>query len=288
MRYVFFGTPRFAELVLKRLIDSGFPPEMVICNPDRPVGRDQVVTPPPTKKLAKENDIPVYQPEELDYEEFKSEMPDDIRVGVLAAYGKIIPKEIIDFFTKGIVGVHPSLLPEYRGPTPIRSAVLNGEVKTGVTLFLMDEKVDHGPLIVKEPYDLSAPDMYEDLRDKLAKLGGNMVVEYLPKYLEGKITPNRQNHDAASFTSFFESEDGRIDYDDLSEAIDGDIKKAIDIDRKIKALNPEPSVWTKTGDKQILSLPKNKRVKLLESHIEDDKLVLDKIHVAGKPEPRKP
>lgn len=285
MNYIFFGTPKFADTVLKDLIASDFKPSLVICNPDRPVGRDQVMTPPPTKKTAQKHNINVYQPEKLTVDELKKKSSNP-EFAVLAAYGKIIPESIIDYFPNGIIGVHPSLLPKYRGPTPIRSAMLDGIEETGTTLYLIDEKVDNGPVISQEtlPADKIT---YPELKEKLAHQGAKMVIKDIPKLVKGNIKPQPQNHDKATQTKFIQSDDAKIDYDDLIKALKGDEQLSELIQRKIRSLNPEPGTWTKTDDRQVLSLPKNKRVKLLESHLENGKLVLEKIHVAGKSKPRK-
>ncbi|MEX2436632.1 MAG: methionyl-tRNA formyltransferase, partial [Candidatus Paceibacterota bacterium] len=175
IKYAFLGNPRFAEIILEKLIKSGFPPEIVICNPDKPVGRKKVVTPPETKVIAEKYDIKIYQPEKLTLENWQENIG-EVDVCVLAAYGKIIPDKIIQSIDKGIIGVHPSLLPKFRGPTPIQSVILEGENKTGITLYLMDEEVDHGPVIAKR--ELSAvmnKINYEDLEEKLAELSADLI-----------------------------------------------------------------------------------------------------------------
>jgi methionyl-tRNA formyltransferase len=140
MRYVFFGTPRFAEIVLRKLLDAGMPPVALVCNPDRPVGRKKIVTSPPTKTLATNNRTPIeiLQPEKLDeafMEQLQTLRPDFF---VVAAYAKIIPKAVLAIPRLGTLGVHPSLLPKYRGASPIQSVILNGERETGVTIYAMD------------------------------------------------------------------------------------------------------------------------------------------------------
>lgn len=285
MKYTFFGTPEFSKIVLEKLIESDFTPGLVVCNPDRPVGRDQIMTPPPTKVLAEKHGIDVYQPKKLNPDEFKRKTRDN-KFAILAAYGKIIPKSIIDYFENGIIGIHPSLLPKYRGPTPIRSAMLAGEENTGVSLFLMDEKIDNGPVISKETLPIDKI-TYTRLKEKLANLGAEMVVSDAPRFIEGEIEARAQNHDKATKTEFIQSDDAKIEYSDLLKALKGDKRLSKLIERRIRSLNPEPGAWTRTDENQILNLPKNKRVKLLESHLENGILVLDKIHVASKSKPRK-
>src|SRR6266481_8138985 len=152
MKYVFFGTPEFAAIVLDELIAAGFLPDAIICNPDRPAGRKKVITPPPVKKLIAERGLEsqtkILQPEKPTPELFKEF--DDIDFFVVAAYAKIIPQSILDIPRLGAIGVHPSLLPKYRGSSPIQSAILAGEMETGVTLYMLDHKMDHGPMLAAE------------------------------------------------------------------------------------------------------------------------------------------
>ncbi len=277
MRFVFFGTPEFAAVILNKLVAAGFAPAAVVCNPDRAVGRKKVITKPPTKALAEKHTILVFQPEDLDAN-LKSQIsnlkPDFF---IIAAYAKIIPKEILDIPRLGTIGVHPSLLPKYRGASPIQSAILNGEAETGVTLYLMDEKMDNGPIIVKSKIkDQISKITYEELLHQLAELGGDLLVETFPKFLAGEITPEPQDRSQATFTKKFTTDDGFVDPEDLKSAETGENPESVKIiDRKIRALNPEPGVWT-------LRQAQGKRVKLLEARLESGKLVLTKIQVEGE------
>ncbi len=266
MRYIFFGTPQFASLVLEKLVNSGFNPLAVVTNPDRPVGRKKILT-APTVKAGIGNTIKVLQPEVFDDSFIKELKLVGADVGVLAAYGKIITKEVIDVFPKGIVVVHPSLLPKYRGATPIQSVILNGEKATGVTLFLMDEQVDHGKIISKSQLSISNDDTYETLLQKLAQLSGDSLVDILLKYLEGKIMPKEQEHSMATYTKKIKTEDGFVDFKKESPEI---------IWRKVRALNPEPGVWTNWN---------SKRTKILEANFKNGQLTIKKIQIeGGKPQ----
>ncbi len=278
MKYSFFGTPKFAEIILKKLINNNMKPHVVICNPDRPVGRDQVMTPPSTKVVAAEHDILVWQPEKLDPGQFDVLKSNDIFL--VAAYSKIIPKKILEIPKQGAIGIHPSLLPKYRGATPIRSAILAGEEKTGVSLYKMDEKMDHGPIIAQKEVEIGNKD-YLSLKQELAEVGADLFIDSIPDYLEGKLAPQKQNHDEATFTKKFSSDDAYVKPQDLINAIEKDGGEVKKIYNMIRSLNPEPGVWTKLKE-PYKGLPKNKRVKLLQSKIEEEKLVLTKIHVAGK------
>ena len=274
--FVFFGTPRFAEIVLSSLIEKGLIPSLVICNPDRPVGRKKIITPPTVKLLAEKHGISVAQPELLT----GYRLPvTTYSFGILAAYGKVVPKGIIDFFPKGIIGVHPSLLPKYRGAAPIQNAILNGDEKTGVTLFLMDEEIDHGKIISKIESRISNTDTYLSLEEGLGKAGGELLVKVLPDYLEGKIIPMEQNHTEATSTKKFKTEDAFIPIEDLEMALLGNKEKAFRIDRMVRALNPEPGAWTLNPSADGKS---PQRMKLLGSSIAEGKVMLTKIQMEGK------
>lgn len=276
--FALFGTPLFAEIVLDKLIQAGYIPSVVVCNPDRPVGRKKIVTPPSVKaritnyESGIRSKMQILQPEKLDPSLFK--IPNSLfDFFVVAAYAKIIPKEILDIPRLGTIGVHPSLLPKYRGASPIQSAILNGGEETGVTLYLMDEKMDHGPVLETRKWKIESRMDYTGLLKELAELGGEMLIETLPRFLAGEIEPMPQNHEEATFTKKFKTEDGFVSEKDLQAALGGDTERAIRIDRMIRALNPEPGSYTLVG---------GKRVKLLESKINEGGLMLKKIQFEGK------
>ncbi len=272
MNYIFFGTPRFAETILKRLIDAGMPPSLVITNPDRPVGRKKVITPPPVKILADKHSIPVIQPERLEMRNLSLEIGES-QFAILASYGKIIPREVIDLFPKGIIVVHPSLLPKYRGATPIQSALLSGEERAGTALIRMDEKVDHGPILASRELEHRISNFqFQTLYDELATLSADLLVEVLPEFAAGRIEPIPQNESEATYTKKFSSDDAFVDHADLERAEREGGEIALLVDRKVRALNPEPGVWTLEG---------GKRMKLLEAEISDGKLKLKKIQREG-------
>jgi len=288
MNYVFFGTPEFAAIILQGLITSGFPPVLVITNPDMPKGRKKEITPPPAKIIATKSKIPVFQPHKISQTEL-SEKIKGAQFAIVAAYSKILPKEILEFFPNGVIGVHPSLLPQYRGASPIQGTILNGETTTGVTLFMTDKKVDHGPIIAQQKFQISnfpakpdpaLPDKFQkinptylELHDMLAKIAGNLLIEILPKFVRHEITPKEQNHTEATFTKKFVGEDGYIDLNDIIKAETNGGEIALFIDRKIRALNPEPGTWTKK---------EGKRLKLLSSYLKNGKLVLAEIQWEGQ------
>lgn len=278
MKIVFFGTPEFADIILARMLTSNYSPDFVICNSDRPVGRKKIITSPLTKqrienlKNITQKKIVVWQPEKLNSKEWKSKIG-EFDLGVVAAYAKIIPREILDFAKFGVIGVHPSLLPMYRGTSPIQSVILSGEKETGVTLYLVDEKVDHGPILSSVKYQVLSQDDYMSLEKKLAEMGAELLIQILAKFSDGELKPEKQDEAKATFTQKFKSEDAFIDYNDFLEAEAGDLGLAMAIDRKIRAFIKEPGAWT---------IRDGKRVKLLEAEIIGVNLRLKKIQIEGE------
>lgn len=279
MNYVFFGTPEFAAIILEKLINVGLLPQAIVCNPDKPVGRKKIVTPPPTKLVIRnqkiEDRIKILQPEDLD---FKFQILNSkFDFFIVAAYAKILPKGILNIPRLGTIGVHPSLLPKYRGPTPIQTAILNGDEETGASLFLLDEEIDHGKIISNEKLEMRNED-YKILSKKLAGLGAELLIKTLPDFMAGKITPLSQNEAGATYTKKFSNQDAYIEPKDLekAEGLTGSSQEtrrlAVEIERKIRALNPEPGTWTRAYEK---------RVKLLEAKIIDGWLKITKIQVEG-------
>jgi methionyl-tRNA formyltransferase len=268
MKYVFFGTPRFAEIVLNGLISDGFVPTALVCNPDRPLGRKKIITPPPTKRLVLDKKLStlVLQPEKLD-DEFVAQLhalaPDFF---VVAAYAKIIPHAVLDIPRLGTLGTHPSLLPAYRGASPIQSVILAGETQTGSTIYAMDERMDHGAIFAQEeiPLDALTTD-YLALEEQLAKLSARLLIKTIPVLLNGAVMPRAQDESRASFTKKFITDNGFVEQSELDAAIAGNSDKAELIVRIINALNSEPGAWT---------LQNGKRIKLLEARMDGGALKL--------------
>lgn len=273
MKYAFFGTPRFAALLLARLVELGIPPVAVVTNPDRPVGRRQLLTAPPAKQEAEKVGIPVLQPEKL--LEAKEELAAlGVEVFVVAAYGRIIPRAIFSLPPRGTVGVHPSLLPRHRGASPIQTAILEGDAETGISLFLVDEEVDHGPLIASASLPLLGTETYLGLEASLARSGADLVADTLSAYLTGKLQPHDQEHATATFTKKFSSPDAHLAPEELETALhDTDGAIARRVDRMVRALNPEPGVWT---------VREGKRMKILRTELDGTKLILREIQYEGR------
>ncbi|HUC31414.1 MAG TPA: methionyl-tRNA formyltransferase [Candidatus Paceibacterota bacterium] len=275
-KFIFFGTPRFAEIVLDGLIEGGMTPTALVCNPDRPLGRKKIVTPPPTKRLIADKKLStiILQPEKLDDDvmaQLRTLEPDFF---VVAAYAKIIPGSVLTIPRLGTLGTHPSLLPEYRGASPIQSVILAGETKTGVTIYHMDEKMDHGAIFAQEevPLDALATD-YLSLEAQLAALSARLLLKTIPVFLDGTALPRVQDESHATFTKKFTTENGFIEYSELDAAITGNSDKAELIVRTIHALNPEPGVWT---------IKDGKRIKLLEARMDGSALKLVTIQEEGQ------
>jgi methionyl-tRNA formyltransferase len=238
-RVIFIGTTEFGIPTLE-MLKQNYNLELIITQPDKPTGRKHILTPPPVKEWALKNNIKVIQPNKISEatEEIKTVDPDLI---IVAAYGQIIPKSILDIPKRGAINLHTSLLPKYRGASPIQSALLDDEKETGVTIMLMDEKMDHGAVLSQHMIKIGDSDNYYSLSSKLSLLAANALLETLPKWLEKKIEPLPQNHEEATFTKILNRNDARIDWTNPARSII----------QKIKALNPEPGTWTTLNSKSV-------------------------------------
>lgn len=236
-RIVFFGTPQLGVQVLEKLITKDFKPIVVITREDKPAGRGQKPTPPPVKILAQKYKIPILQPKKLkDNDKILTNLQSlKADLFLVAAYGRIIPKEILEIPKYGTLNVHPSLLPKYRGASPIQAAILDGERETGVTIILLDEELDHGPIIAQEKLSIENTDTSESLTKKLGELGARLLIKSIPDWIEGKIKPREQDHQKATFTKILTKEEGFID---LSNP-----PSAEKFNRMVRAFYPWPGVW---------------------------------------------
>lgn len=204
--FVFFGTPEFATIILEKLIESGYKLAAVFRDPKESVS--------------------------VLIEKIKDLKPD---LAIIAAYGKILPKEILEIPRLGFINVHPSLLPKYRGASPIQSAILNGETETGVTIMKIDEEMDHGPILANYKLQITNYKItYLELSQKLAELGAELLIKTIPDYVSGKIKPVPQDHSKATYTKLIKKEDGKIDWS----------KSADEIERMTRAYYPWPTAWT--------------------------------------------
>ena len=249
LKILFMGTPDYAANYLCELIQAERRPFAVITQPDRPTGRDKHIEPTPVKRVAMKNGIETYQPSDIRDPEWAEKIrklaPDII---VVVAFGQIIPKSILEIPLKGCINVHPSLLPKYRGASPLQAAILNGDADTGVTIMRMDEKMDHGPILAQETIRLDTRESIQSLGEKTTTLGVKLLLTVLKHIENDTINSKEQNHSQATYTKLLKLEDGKIDF--MQESADK-------IDRKIRALNPEPGTWT---------MLQGRRLKILEAH----------------------
>lgn len=214
-RFAFFGTPRFAVRVLDALESHGFLPAVVVTAPDRPAGRGQKLTPSPAKVWASERGIDVLTPAKLtDAAEIADLSNSEWDFFVVAAYGKLIRTNVLEMPERGVLNVHPSLLPKFRGPSPAVSAILEDQRETGVSIMLLDEEMDHGPILAQASVTIAPEDWPmrgSQLEDLLATEGGNLLAEVIPKFVDDEISPVEQNHSEATQTRKFTDADARLD-----------------------------------------------------------------------------
>ena len=242
MRVVFMGTPEFAVPCLQKLIDLGHEVTGVFTQPDKPQGRKMILTPPPVKELALANSIKVYQPVKMRdgaaLEMIKEANPELI---IVVAYGKILPKEILEYPEFGCINIHASLLPKLRGAAPIQWSIINGFDKTGVTSMQMDEGLDTGDMLIKGEHEISENETAGELHDKLSVLGAEILEKTINSLLAGTLSAEKQNHDEFTYAPMLSKELSPIDWN-LS---------AKEIHNKIRGLSPWPSANAKLCGKTV-------------------------------------
>jgi len=237
-KIIFFGTSDFAVPALKKLKDSGFVEIIaVVTQPDKPAGRKQLPLTSPVKKATLELGLKVLQPEILN-STFHIPPAD---VFVVASYGKMVPSEILRIPRFGVLNIHPSLLPKYRGPSPIQTTILNRDKETGVTIIKLDEEMDHGDIVAYSTFHIPYSIFYKDLHDKLAQVGAELLVQTLSNYIAGNIKPIPQDHQKATFTKIITKQNGRINWS----------KSAEEIDAQVRALHVWPVAWTTLHGKRL-------------------------------------
>ncbi|MFA6278728.1 MAG: methionyl-tRNA formyltransferase [Candidatus Paceibacterota bacterium] len=211
LKFVFFGTPNVAADTLAILIENGFIPEVVVTAPDAHRGRGLVLTSSPTKTLALIHNITVLTPHALDAETIVEISKYECDYALAVAYGKIFPEALIATFPKGVLNVHYSLLPKYRGATPLETAMLAGEKETGVTIQQMKKELDAGDIIAQESTLIAPDETARELRPRLIEMGAQLLVATLPEYLIGRVIPRSQDHSLATHTHKLKKEDGLLD-----------------------------------------------------------------------------
>jgi methionyl-tRNA formyltransferase len=292
IKIVFAGTSEFAVPFIEGLFDDNlFVVVGVITQSDKPTGRKQEITQSAVKVAAQNHNVKVWQPVKL---RLDTEITNEIRATgadmlVVVAYGQIIPKEILDLFPFGAINVHPSLLPKYRGASPIQSAILNGENKTGISIMLMDEKMDHGYILMQEEISLDGTETNKSLHETLAESGAPLLIEVIKKYLTKEILGCEQKHELATFCKTINKEDARIDWN----------KTAQEINNTVRGFYPWPVAWTTLDTKRLKIFPPVEvvdaieggsvgQIKIFDGQIliqcGKDALRLNKLQIEGKKE----
>ncbi|MBP6044831.1 hypothetical protein KBC14_02280 [Candidatus Woesebacteria bacterium] len=266
LKIVYFGTPDFSAELLRKLVeDKNLPIEIigVVTQPDKKVGRKQILTPSPVKKVAGE---------------YKLALNPDLKsadLALLFAYGEILPSEMLTLPRYGFWNVHPSLLPLYRGSSPVATPLLNGDIETGVTIIKMDNLLDHGPIISQKKSYIFPLQRRDQLTERLVETSFEMLGELFGKYAGNMdaVELREQDHSKATFTKKLTKQDGNIDIRNLKLEIRNSSKKLFNL---FRGLYPWPGIWT--------LLPDKKRLKITKIHWEDEKIVIKKIQLEGKNE----
>ncbi len=265
LNFAFWGTPDVAEGTLEILKEAGYIPSLIITAPDKPQGRKMILTPPPVKVWAEKNNVPFIQPEKLN--DFRLENNFDL--SIVVAYGKIIPENILNAPKLGSINIHYSLLPKYRGAAPVEAAILNGDTETGVSIQKMFPKLDAGHILAQEKVKILPDETAPELRLRLIKIGGNLLVKLLQTPSASGISPfaggEKQNELQATYCKKIKKEDGLIDLND------DPVKNY----NKFRA----HAAWPRT-----FFLKNNKRVIITSAKFEDGKFVIEKVLPEGKKE----
>ena len=265
INFIFFGTPHVASDTLEILFMHGIVPSVIVTSPDRPSGRGMKMTSSPVKLWADANNIPVLQPEKLD-EEFSSSLsPFACPLAIVVAYGKIIPESIISSFPKGILNIHYSLLPKYRGASPVESALLNNDQETGITIQKMVYELDAGDIVSMERVSVMPNDNTTTLRARLIKVGAEILAQTLPEYVADRIMPIEQDHSHATKCGKMKKEDG-----DITNETSDQIKW-----NKFRAYFEWPRTYFFKDGKRII---------ISDASFEDGKFVIKKVIPEGKKE----
>lgn len=242
MKIVFMGTPDFAVPALEALVKGGHQVIAVVTQPDKPKGRGKGMAMPPVKEKAMEFNIPVYQPVKVREEGFFQQLRElSPEVIVVAAFGQILPKAILDLPRYGCINIHASLLPKYRGAAPIQWAIINGEKETGVTTMMMDTGLDTGDMLEKTVVPIEEEETAQSLSDKLSAAGGPLILSTLKKVEEGTLTRTPQRDEESCYAKILQKTLGRIDWN----------REAEHIERLIRGLNPWPSAYTTLNGKSL-------------------------------------
>jgi methionyl-tRNA formyltransferase len=260
---IFFGTGNFAKTILQNLIVNTLVEiKMIITQPDKPIGRKQELQAPPIKILAEQYKLNISQPANLKTYDLDLKTYD---LNIVVDYGLFIPQNIIDIPKFGSINIHPSLLPKYRGSSPIQSVLVNGESKTGVSIMLIDAEMDHGPILTQKELGIEPDDTYTTLSAKTAVMASKMLTDVLSKHIDGSIKPQFQDDNKATFCKILTREDGLIDFN----------KTALEIYNQYRGLTPWPGVYVETQNHKSTTL--KQRLKLLKILPVDKNIAVKKI-----------
>lgn len=240
LKIVFMGTSGFAKDILASLVEDKYKILATFTQPDKKVGRSHELKPSPVKEFSDLHKIPLFQPKRIDQETITKIKEIDPNLIIVTAYGKIIPKELLEIPKFKCINVHPSMLPKFRGPSPIQNAILSGEKEAGITIMLMDEKVDHGNILSQIKFQIEPEDTTETLTEKIIPLSSKILSETILGWIEGKIKPQEQDDSKATYCQLIEREDGHIFWNEEAEIIYN----------KFRAFHPWPEVfflWTNNG-----------------------------------------
>jgi methionyl-tRNA formyltransferase len=266
MRIVFMGTPEVAAFSLERLFEASEPVVGVVTQPDRPAGRGQKMIPSPVRSVAESHHVPVLAPEKIRDPAFFNTLsgwaPDLI---VVVAFGRILPRQILELAPHGCLNVHYSLLPKYRGAAPVPWAIISGEEKSGVTTMRLVEKMDAGPIFLQREISIASNDTTASLQAKLAPVGAELVVETIAGLKAGNLTPQAQDESKVTYAPVLKKEDGLIDWN----------LPAVSIERRVRGFNPWPSAYTYLAG-NLLKIHRARVIEMTEKAAPGEVLKADK------------
>lgn len=267
--YTFLGSSVFSVIVLDEMKKSGFVPALIVTTPDKPQGRKLTITPNVTKVWAQENGVKCVSTEKLDDVFTSSLSTDEKNLFIVASYGKIIPGKVLDIPVHKTLNIHPSLLPQYRGASPLQSAILNDTKNTGITIMRIDEQMDHGPIVAQKEVVVEQWPRYEAFEEMMAKQGAILLTSILSDWVNGKIKEQPQDHNKATYTKKIEKEEAKIDLQ----------ADAYTNFRKIQAYSQWPVAYFshKNGEKEM-------KVKVTSASFSGGKLIIEKVIPEGSKE----
>lgn len=303
----FFGSSIHSLPALKALKKAGYLIKVVVSQPPRPVGRQKILTPTPVAEFAKRFHIPLITPLSQKNNPLMMKNPDEFcrqlkkyrpDMLIVVYFGQKIPQSVLKLTKHGGLNIHPSHLPKYRGASPVQWAILFGEKETGVSIVKMTIEIDAGPIITQEKEPIFNDDTAPKLMERLSQKGANLLIKILPRYLIGALTPKLQGASPTVNARRLTRDDGFIPQSILKKALAGKpsfkLQKlffpnsksttydSLSIEQMVRAFTPWPGVWTKVKIKTQKAKRKTQRLKILKAHLENDKLVLDRVQLEGK------